>query len=247
MGKRSLRRPLELPASVRRELEWLAQNGPEAVARNAQIVLARARGMPLKAVALQLGVHPNTVRNRLLRFCEHGVAGLTHAATGSTRPIVFSEEVRSQIVRIAQTAPTSLGLRHPRWSLRRLRAYLYDAGIVEDVSVEGLRQILRGHDLPQRYWRRGRELRIRLTPAMERLLATWANGPNPGRRLLAQVLLAASQGKEEEDIAATLGINLDQVESWIRGFQRRGLQVVHRAVSRAKHFVGAKLSRSSAG
>lgn len=245
MEKSSLRQPLELTDSVRRELEWLAQNGPETVARNAQIVLARANGLPLKAVALRLGVHPNTVRNRLLRFYERGVAGLTHAATGTTRPIVFSDEVRAKIVEIAQTAPRSLGLGHSRWSLRRLRAYLYDQGIVEDVSVEGLRQILRGHDLPERYWRRGRELRIRLTPAMERLLVTWARGPNPGRRLLAQVLLAAADGKDEEDIATALGISLDQVESWIRGFQRRGLNVLHSAVSRAARFVGGKLRRSS--
>jgi len=224
----------------------LAQNGPEVVARNAQIVLARANGLPLKAVAVRLGVHPNTVRNRLLRFYEHGVAGLTHAATGTTRPIVFSEEVRAKIVEIAQTPPHSLGLPHPRWSLRRLRAYLCDAGMIEDVSVEGLRQILRGHDLPERYWRRGRELRIRLTPAMERILATWASGPNPGRRLLAQVLLAAAEGKDEEDIATSLGINLDQVESWIRGFQRRGLRVLHSAVSRAARFVGRKLSGARA-
>ncbi|MCX8071027.1 MAG: helix-turn-helix domain-containing protein [Candidatus Binatia bacterium] len=245
MAKRSLRRPLELTESVRRELEWLANNGPEAVKRNAQIVLARAKGLPLKVVALRLGVHPNTVRNRLLRFYELGVAGLTHAATGTTRPIVFSDEVRAKIVEIAQTSPRSLRLPHSRWSLRRLRGYLLEQQIVQDVSVEGLRQILRGHDLPQRYWRRGRELRIRLTPAMERLLATWANGPHPGRRLLAQVLLSAAEGKDEEDIATTLGISLDQVESWIRGFQRRGLHILHSAVSRAARFVGRRLNRSS--
>lgn len=243
MSKRSLRRPLELTESVRRELEWLANNGPEAVARNAQIVLARARGLPLKVVASRLGVHPNTVRNRLLRFYERGVAGLTHAATGTTRPIVFSEELRAKIVQIAQTSPRSLGLGHSRWSLRRLRSYLLEQQIIEDVSVEGLRQILRGHDLPERYWRRGRELRVRLTPAMERLLVTWSQGPHPGRRLLAQVLLAAAEGKDEEDIATTLGVSLDQVESWIRGFQRRGMQLVHSAVSRAASFVGKKLGR----
>ncbi len=243
MTKQSLRKPLDLPEAVRRELEWLARNGPEGVARNAKIVLARAQGLPLRAVALTVGVHPNTVRNRLLRFYERGVAGLTHAATGTTRPIVFSEEVRAKIVQLAQTSPRTLGLGHARWSLRRLRSYLIEQGIVEDVSVEGIRQILRGHDIPERYWRRGRELRIRLTPAMERLLVAWSRGPNPGRRLLAQVLLAAAEGKDEEDIASTVGVSLEQVEGWIRGFQRRGLRVLHGAVSRAAKFVGNRIQR----
>lgn len=241
MKKRSLRRPLQLPDVVRQELEWLARNGPQTVARNAKIVLARAQGLPLRTVADSLQVHPNTVRNRLLRFYERGVAGLTHAATGTVRPIVFSEEIRARIVEIAKSSPQSLGVAHSRWSLRRLRAYLIQQGIVEDVSVEGIRQILRGHELPERYWRRGRELRIRLTPAMQRLLATWSQGPHPGRRLVAQVLLAAADGKDEADIASTLGISLSQVESWIRGFQQRGLRIVHSAVIRGANFVGRKI------
>jgi transposase len=56
-------------------------------------------------------------------------------------------------------------------------------------------------------------------------------------------LLAAAEGKDEEDIASTVGVSLEQVERWIRGFQRRGLRVLHGAVSRAAKFVGNRIQR----
>jgi len=239
--RRSLRQPLHLTLPEQRELEWLAKHGAPRVARRAAIILARNQGDRLRDIADRLGVHPNTVRNCVLSFCERGIPGLMHAATGTTRPILFDEETKARIVEVAQTSPRSLGLARDRWSLRALREYLLREGLIYDISVEGLRQLLRGHDLPERYWRRARRLRLRLTPAVERLLRTWSHNPQPGRRLIAQALLAASEGRSDEEIAEALGVALENVRSWVRRFRKRGLDILQQRVTRAALFLEAKI------
>ncbi len=241
--KRPLRDPLQLSEAEQRELEWLAKHASARVARRARIILARGSGYPFKEIARRFRIHPNTVRNCVLNFCERGIPGLMHAATGTARPLLFDEDTKSQIIRIAQSSPRSLGLARGRWSLRLLRSYLLEQGLIYEISVEGLRQLLRGSELPPQYWRRARHLRLRLTPAVERVLQVWRRNPQPGRRLLAQVLLAAHEGRSDEEIAAALGVALNHVRTWIRSFRRRGLDILQARVTRAALFLERQMRR----
>jgi transposase len=221
-----------LTPALEAELEWLAGEAPANVARHARIILGCARGMSFPAVAAAVGVHPNTARNCVRRFEVHGPHGLLHGGTGKLKNAAFSEAVRDAIARIAMHSPASAGDASAQWSLRRLRAHLYRRGLVQAISVEGLRQLLRGLPLPPAYWRRPvRRLRP-LSDAVRHALENLAQGPRRDRRLRAQIVLASDRGLNEAEIAAALHVGRETVRRWLRRFHRAGILALQTLPSR---------------
>src|SRR5262249_19164792 len=146
-----------LPEAVLAELHWLASEGSPSLSRHARIVLARNEGRSLSEISKLMDVDRATVRRWLLRFERDGLRGLMHASTGKARKRRFSEAVRDAVGGLSMASPATVGEDFPHWSLRRLRAHLIRRGIMHDISVEGLRQMLRGLPLPEEYWHRGGE------------------------------------------------------------------------------------------
>ena len=227
VSERAMTRPQWLTPSLRSELEWLAGEAPPNVARHARIVLGRAQGMSIPAVATAVGVHPNTVRNCVRRFEAKGLHGLLHAGVGKPKNIAFSEAVRDEIARVAMHSPASVGEPYGYWSLRRLRAHLYRRGVVQSISVEGLRQLLRGLPLPAAYWRRAARPVGSLTNEMKRALESLAQGARRDRSLRAQIVLASGRGLNETEIASALHLGRGTVRRWLRRFRRFGILGLH--------------------
>jgi transposase len=214
---------LKLTPALQAELEWLAGEGPPNVARHARIVLGRAGGMSIPAVAANVGVHPNTIRNCLRRFEAQGLRGLAHASAGKPKNVAFTDSIRDEIARVAMHSPTSVGEPYARWSLRRLRTHLIRRGVVQTISVEGLRQQLRSLPLPATYWKRvARPLRP-LSGEVRHALESLAQGPRADRALRAQVVLSSSRGLNEQEIAAALHIGRATVRRWLRRFRKSGI------------------------
>jgi transposase len=214
---------LWLTPALREELDWLAGEAPPNVARHAQIVLGRARGMSIPAVAVAVGVHPNTVRNCVRRFEARGLRGLVHAGAGKPKNIAFSDAIRDEIARVAMHSPANAGEPYTQWSLRRLRTHLLRRGVVQAISVEGLRQLLGGLPLPPAYWRRSVRRPDPLSDEMRHALTSLAQGPRPDRSLRAQIVLASSRGLNEAEIAAALHVGRGTVRRWLRRFRRAGI------------------------
>ena len=216
-----------LTPTLESELEWLAGEAPPNVARHARIVLGRARGMSIPAVATAVGVHPNTVRNCVRRFEAHSLQGLLHAGVGKPKNIAFSEAVRDEIARVAMHSPAGANEPYAYWSLRRLRAHLYRRGVLQSISVEGLRQLLRGLPLPAAYWRRAGRPVGPLSSEMKRALESLIQGPRRDRSLRAQIVLASSRRLNEAEIAAALHLGRVTVRRWLRRFRRFGILGLH--------------------
>jgi len=216
-----------LTPSLEAELEWLAGEAPPNVARHARIVLGRARGMSIPAVAGAVGVHPNTVRNCVRRFEVHGLRGLLHAGVGKPKNLAFSEAVRDEIARVAMHSPANANEPCAYWSLRRLRAHLYRRGVLQSISVEGLRQLLRGLPLPAAYWRRVSRPVGPLRSEMKHALESLAQGPRRDRSLRAQIVIASSRGLNEAEIASVLHLGRATVRRWLRRFRRFGILGLH--------------------
>ena len=126
-----------------RHLAELLENAPSAwQRRRAEVLLLYAAGHEATSIAHALQAHPNTIYADLHAFEQHG---LRSVQAGRRRGAVarITAEQRSKILRLAETAPTELGLPWGRWSLAKLRDSRRRSKLVRAISREHLRRILK--------------------------------------------------------------------------------------------------------
>jgi transposase len=110
--------------------------------RRAQMVLLSAQGMDVPMIAQVTFTSPDRVRDVLHNFNTDGFDSLRPKYAGG-RPPKFTGQRRAEIKRIALGRPGDYGLPFSTWSLSKLADFLVAEGVVEDISHEGLRLLLR--------------------------------------------------------------------------------------------------------
>lgn len=110
--------------------------------RRAQMVLLSAQGMDVDQIAKVAFTSPDRVRDVLNNFNEDGFESLYPKYAGG-RPPTFTLPQRQRIKKIALARPIDHGLPFSTWSLAKLAEYLVAEGVVDDISHEGLRDLLR--------------------------------------------------------------------------------------------------------
>ena len=127
--------------------------------RRAQIVLLAAQRMPAPRIAEVVFSDPDTVREVIHNFNRDGFDALYPRYRGG-RPRTFTLPQRRAIKRIALSAPSDLGQPFATWSLAKLADYLVAEEVVDDITHEGLRQLLREEDVSfqaVRTWKRSND------------------------------------------------------------------------------------------
>jgi transposase len=110
--------------------------------RRAQMVLLSAQGMSPAAIAKVAFTSEDRVRDVIRNFNADGFASLYPKYKGG-RPPKFTMGQRREIKKIARSHPADHGLPFSTWSLSKLAEFLVAEGVVEDISHEGLRTVLR--------------------------------------------------------------------------------------------------------
>jgi transposase len=110
--------------------------------RRAQMVLLSAQGMDVSQIAQVTFTSVDRVRDVIHNFNADGFDSLRPKYAGG-RPPKFSPEQRAQIKQIALGRPGDYGLPFSTWSLSKLADYLVAQEVVDDISHEGLRVLLR--------------------------------------------------------------------------------------------------------
>ena len=110
--------------------------------RRAQIVLWSAQGMDVAQIAVLAFTSEDRVREVLHNFNDDGFGSLYPKYAGG-RPPRFGAAQRSEVRRVALGRPVDYGLRFSTWSLAKLAEHLVAKGVVDDISYEGLRLLLR--------------------------------------------------------------------------------------------------------
>ncbi len=110
--------------------------------RRAQMVLLSAQGMDVAGIAKVTFTSPDRVRDVLHNFNADGFASLL-PRYGGGRPPKFTLPQRQEIKKLALARPTDHGLPFSTWSLPKLADFLVAKGVVDDISHEGLRLLLR--------------------------------------------------------------------------------------------------------
>jgi transposase len=133
----------EITDSEGRRLQKVIRHDANRIkVRRAQVVLASAQGSRVPAIARRFYYSEAQVRKIIKDFNAHGFQALAPRYRGG-RPLKFTADQRSLIVETALCPPDLLGRPFRRWSLDKLREYLVEQDIVESISLEWLRQILR--------------------------------------------------------------------------------------------------------
>ena len=110
--------------------------------RRAQMVLLSAQGMDVEQIAKVAFTSPDRVRDVINNFNDDGFDSLYPKYAGG-RPPTFTLSERQEIKKIALSRPVDHGLPFSKWSLTKLAEYLVAEGVVDDISHEGLRDLLR--------------------------------------------------------------------------------------------------------
>jgi transposase len=110
--------------------------------RRAQMVLLSAQGMDVAQIAKVAFTSEDRVRAVLHNFNDDGFESLYPKYSGG-RPPSFTLPQRREIKKIALARPEDHDLPFSTWSLAKLADFLVAEGVVDDISHEGLRALLR--------------------------------------------------------------------------------------------------------
>jgi transposase len=110
--------------------------------RRAQMVLLSAQGMEVGQIAKVAFSSPDRVREVLHNFSADGFDSLYPRYSGG-RPPTFTLPQRQEIKKVALSRPQDHDLPFSTWSLAKLADFLVAEGVVDDISHEGLRVLLR--------------------------------------------------------------------------------------------------------
>ena len=110
--------------------------------RRAQMVLLSAQGMDVPAIARVAFTSEDRVRDVIRNFNADGFSSLYPKYKGG-HPPKFTLAQRREIKKIAKAKPAEHDLPFSTWSLARLADFLVAEGVVDDISHEGLRVLLR--------------------------------------------------------------------------------------------------------
>jgi transposase len=134
----------ELTTDEGRKLLSIVRRGSGSVVRwrRAQIVLWSAQRMDVPAIAKIAFTSEDRVRAVIHNFNDDGFESLAPKYAGG-RPPTFTLPQRREIKKIALSRPEDHDLPFSTWSLAKLAEFLVAEGVVDDISHEGLRALLR--------------------------------------------------------------------------------------------------------
>ena len=132
-----------LDSKEKLELQSWSSSQDMELKHRARVVLLSADGYRIPEIARMVGAHPANLRKWIRRFNLSSCEGLLTVRSGGAKPR-FSEEQRSRIVALAETKPRELGLNFTCWTLHKLAEQACKRRIVDRISHEYIRQILKG-------------------------------------------------------------------------------------------------------
>lgn len=142
----------ELKPSEEQQLREWAEGKDKDLKHRSRVVLLSSEGYRIPEISTMVNAHPTNLRKWVHRFNDRGPEGLISPRSGGPPPR-FTEEQKKDIVELSQQRPRDLGLNFSRWTLHKLADQASKRGIVDSISHEYVRQILKaaGSDYRRRW------------------------------------------------------------------------------------------------
>ncbi|MCM8803719.1 MAG: helix-turn-helix domain-containing protein [Candidatus Omnitrophica bacterium] len=126
-----------------KKLYELLKNGEEYIKKRVHtIILSGIHRYKVSEISKIVKLHPNHLRKWIHRYNERGIdVILDSPKTGKKEK--FGENVKNIIFKIAKIPPRKLGLLFSTWTLYKLKKYLEENKIIENISHETIRKIIK--------------------------------------------------------------------------------------------------------
>lgn len=119
----------------------------------ARIILLSLDGGQSKEISGRMGCDVRKVRNAVHAFNTNGLKALQKGKAKGAEP-KFTKEQYAKMLMIASTEPQKLGMHFTTWSLPKLRKYFIEKEIVDSISIETIRCLLKADGIKLRKSRR---------------------------------------------------------------------------------------------
>lgn len=129
------------PLEIKQLQQW-KESGDDDLCHRAQVILLSYEGYRVPEISANVHAHPTNLRKWIHRFNDKGLRGLISPRSGGPPPR-FSDDQKQRIVALSLQRPRELGLTFNRWTLHRLAEQAEKRGIVDSISHEYIRQILK--------------------------------------------------------------------------------------------------------
>jgi len=106
------------------------------------IILSGIHKYRVSEISKIVNLHPNHLRKWIKRYNKEGLDIILNSPrTGKKKQI--TENIKNKIIEIAKIPPRKLGLLFSNWTLHKLKKYLEENKIIEKISHETIRKILK--------------------------------------------------------------------------------------------------------
>ena len=146
-------------AESRRLTGWLRNSRNGIQMRRAQIIAFSGQGMRVQEIAANLEMNEEYLRELIRNFNDEGFDALRQKSQ-SDRPRSLTEEEESLIAEIATAPPQAFGRPFNQWSLRKLRDFLVEKRLIQPVSHNVIRRVLKNRKITYqrtRTWKRSND------------------------------------------------------------------------------------------
>jgi len=112
----------------------------------AKILLLSSKGFFAGQIADKIGCDARKVRKAIKTFNMKGLNALQRGNAKGAKP-KFTREQRAEMLMIASTEPQKLDLHFTSWSLPKLKRHFIENEIVDSISIESIRQLLKSEGI----------------------------------------------------------------------------------------------------
>jgi len=133
-------RPLE--PDVIKTLKTATRSSNVFTRDRAKILLLSSQGYFAKQIAEKISCEARKVRTAIKAFNIKGLKSLERGKAKGAEARITKEQ-QAKILMTASTEPHRLGLHFTTWSLSKLRTYVIEQKIVDTISIESVRQLLK--------------------------------------------------------------------------------------------------------
>ncbi|MCM8816314.1 MAG: helix-turn-helix domain-containing protein [Candidatus Omnitrophica bacterium] len=130
-----------------RKLRQLIKHGGAQISKRAKaIILSSIHRYSVAEISRMVNFHPNHLRKWIHRFNQSGIVSIINSPESGVQK-KFDKKIKEKIISIVRKSPRKCGLLFSYWTLYKLKHYLEEQKIVDKISHETIRRILKEYQI----------------------------------------------------------------------------------------------------